>query len=73
MKFIENKINNFSKPYVAPRIRIVGVEEECGLLAGGSLDGEKDGSNKSQGDQDNPLLGGAKRSAILINDDDESE
>lgn len=48
MKFIENKINNFSKPYVAPRIRIVGVDEEGGLLAG-SITGGNGGTGEGTG------------------------
>lgn len=71
MKMIEIIRPNVKKCYKTPTIRFVRVEEEC-ILAGGSLDGEKDDSKKSQGDQGNPL-GGAKRSAILINDDDELE
>lgn len=69
MKMIEIIKPDVKKCYKTPRIRFVRVEEEC-ILAG-SLDGEKDDSDKSKGDQDNPF--GAKRSAILINDDDELE
>ena len=67
MKFIENKINNFSKPYVAPRIRIVGVEEECGLLAGGSLDGDVPGPETDPGSDGD---GFAKQSHRIFDDSD---